>query len=135
MVKKVPVKTYESIKFKSFTKVAENFSDTADLAYEFDYYNASGVLYIHASIAYSDAITIKLSGKKSNGENHYEVIQLLENVVPKTRIDNKAFNNLKSLIDHKNFISYTGDIYQKKDLEKIRKSFHRFREWAESVLK
>ena len=86
MVKKVPVKTYESIKFKSFTKVAENFSDTADLAYEFDYYNASGVLYIHASIAYSDAITIKLSGKKSNGENHYEVIQLLENVVPKQEL-------------------------------------------------
>jgi len=135
MVKMVPAKTYDSIKYKSFIKVANNFANAADLAYEFEYYNASGVLYIHAAIAYSDAITIKLSGKKSSGDNHYEVIQLLESVVPITRIDNKAFNNLKSLIDHKNLISYTGDIYQQKDLVKIRKSFNRFKEWAESIIK
>ena len=52
-----------------------------------------------------------------------------------TRIDNKAFNNLKSLIDNKNLISYTGDIYQQKDLVKIRKSFNRFIQWAESIIK
>jgi hypothetical protein len=135
MVKNVPSKTYDTAKYKSFVKVAENFADAANLAYEFDYYNASGVLYIHAAIAYSDAITIKLAGKKSSGENHYEVIQLLENIVPESRIDKKAFNNLKTLIDHKNLISYTGDVYQKKDLEKISKSFARFKEWAVSVLK
>lgn len=134
MVKNIPAKTYDSNKYKNFIKVANNFANAADLAYEFDYYNASGVLYIHAAIAYSDAITIKLSGKKSSGNNHYEVIQLLENVVPITSIDNKAFNNLKSLIDHKNLISYTGDIYQQKDLVKIRKSFNRFKEWAESII-
>jgi hypothetical protein len=135
MVKKVPSKVYDSIKYKSFMKVAVNFKEAADLAFEFDYFNASGVLYIHSAIAYSDAITVKLSGKKCSGENHYEVIQLLENVVPGVRINSKAFNSLKSLIDHKNLISYTGDIYQKKDLEKIRKSFNRFREWAENLLK
>lgn len=134
MVKNIPAKTYDSAKHKNFLNVANNFANAADLAYEFDYYNAAGVLYIHAAIAYSDAITIKLSGKKSSGDNHYEVIQLLENVVPVTRIDNKAFNNLKSLIDHKNLISYTGDIYQQKDLVKIRKSFNRFKEWAESII-
>lgn len=134
MVKKVPSKTYEAAKYKSFVKVAVNFSEAADLAFEFEYFNAAGVLYIHSAIAYSDAITIKLSGKKCSGDSHYEVIQLLETAVPKIRADKKAFNNLKSLIDHKNLISYTGDIYQKKDLEKIRKAFNRFREWAESVL-
>lgn len=67
-------------------------------------------------------------------ENHYEVIQLLETTVPKARIDKKTYDNLKSLIDHKNLISYTGDVYQKKDLEKIRKAFKRFRESADSVL-
>ena len=85
MVKKVPAKTYDSTKYKNFLKVANNFGNAADLAYEFNYYNASGVLYIHAAIAYSDAITIKLSGKKSSGDNHYEVIQLLENVVPNNK--------------------------------------------------
>lgn len=135
MVKKVPSKNYDSAGYKTFIKVAVNFSEAADLAFEFDYYNAAGVLYIHSAIAYSDAITIKLSGKKCSGDNHYEIIQLLESAVPKLRVDKKAFNNLKSLIDHKNLISYTGDIYQKKDLEKISKAFKRFREWAESLLK
>lgn len=134
MVKKVPSKIYDTAKYKGFVKVALNFSEAADLAFEFDYFNASGILYIHSAIAYSDAITIRLSGKKCSGDNHYEVIQLLETVVPKTRIDNKAFNSLRSLIDHKNLISYTGDIYYKKDLEKIRKAFKRFREWAEHFL-
>ncbi|HMN18727.1 MAG TPA: hypothetical protein PKD03_14030 [Ignavibacteriaceae bacterium] len=134
MVKKVSSKTYDSTKYKSFIIVALNFSEAADLAFEFEYFNAAGVLYIHSAIAYSDAITIKLSGRKCSGNNHYEVIQLLESVVPKIRIDTKAFNNLKSLIDQKNLISYTGDIYHKKDLEKIIKAFKRFSEWAKSIL-
>lgn len=87
MVKKVPAKTYDSGKYKDFSKVASNFAEAADLALEFGYYNAAGVLYIHSAIAYSDAITIKLSGKKSSGQKHYEVIQLLESVVPRIRID------------------------------------------------
>ena len=135
MVKKVSAKTYEASRYKNFIKVAVNFAEAADLAFEFDYYNASGVLYIHSAIAFSDAITIKLSGKKSSGDNHFEVIHLLESVVPKIRIDVKAFNSLKTLIDNKNIISYTGDVYQRKDLDKMRRNFTRFREWAESVLK
>lgn len=54
MVKKVSAKSYDSVKHKSFLKAAENFAGAADLAYDFDYYNAAGVLYIHAAIAYSD---------------------------------------------------------------------------------
>jgi hypothetical protein len=134
MVKKISSRAYDSIRYKDFLKVASNFAEGAELAYEFEYYNAAGVLYIHSSIAYSDAITIKLSGRKCKGENHYEVIQLLEQVIPQIRIDKRAINNFKSLIDHKNLISYSGDIYHKNDMEKIRKYFKRFREWAESIL-
>ncbi|MFZ1519726.1 MAG: hypothetical protein WAU11_13160 [Ignavibacteriaceae bacterium] len=134
MVKRTTSKVYESVKHKDFIKVAANFKDAAELAFDFEYYNASGVLFIHSSIAYSDAITIKLSGKKCSGDNHYEVIQLIEAVVPTLRKDKIAINKLKSLIDHKNFVSYTGDIYTRKDLEIIRKAFNKFRLWAEKVL-
>ncbi len=134
MVKKISSRSYDSIRYKDFIKVASNFAHAAELAYEFEYYNAAGVLYIHSSIAYSDAITIKLSGKKCKVDNHYEVIQLLDQVIPQPRIDTRAINNFKSLIDHKNSISYSGDIYHKNDLEKIRKYFKRFKEWAESIL-
>ena len=127
MVRKVSSKALDSMKYKNFIKVAENFVEAAKLAYEFDYYNASGVLYIHSAIAYADAITIKLSGKKCSGDNHYAVINLLDEVLPINSKDKKAFNNFKLLIDHKNLISYTGDIYHKKDLEKISKHFGRFK--------
>ena len=134
MVKRTKSKVYESLKNKDFIKVASNFKGAAELAFEFEYYNAAGVLYIHSSIAFSDAITIKLSGRKCSGNNHYEVINLLEAVVPPQNKDKIAINKLKSLIDHKNLVSYTGDIYSKKDLEVIRKAFNKFRLWAEKIL-
>lgn len=42
MVKKVSSKTIDSLKYKNFIAVAENFVEAAKLAYEFEYYNASG---------------------------------------------------------------------------------------------
>lgn len=134
MVKRLSTRIYDAIRYKDFVNVALNFAEAAEVAYEFEYYNAAGVLYIHSSIALADAITIKLSGKKCKGENHYEVIHLLEEVIPQKNIDKKAINNFKSLIDHKNLISYSGSVYNKNDLIKIRKSFSRFKEWAERVL-
>ena len=133
MVKKTISKTYDSVKYKNFISVAKNFEEAADLAFEFDYYNAAGVLYIHSAIAYADTITIKLSSLKSSGENHYEVINLIETVVPINLIQKKAINNFKSLIDHKNLISYTGDIYHKKDLDKIRRHFNNFKDCAMQI--
>lgn len=134
MVKKAFAKTVDSTRHTNFITVAESFYEAARMAYELEYYNASGVLYIHSAIAYADAITIKLSGKKCSGENHYAVINLLDEVLPQSTIDKKAFTNFKQLIDHKNLVSYTGDIYHKKDLDKISKHFERFKIWSETVL-
>ena len=133
MVKRTRAKTVDTVRYKSFISVAENFEEAADLAFEFEYYNASGVLYIHSAIALADAITIKLASQKSTGENHYEVINLIEKVVPANRIYKKAVTNFKSLIDHKNLISYTGDVYHKKDLDKIRRYFNNFKAWVVSL--
>lgn len=134
MVRRTRAKTFDTVRYKSFLSVAANFEEAAALAFEFEYFNASGVLYIHSAIALADAITIKLASQKSSGDNHYEVINLIEKVVPVNRINKKAVTNFKSLIDHKNLISYTGDIYHKKDLDKIRRYFNNFKTWAVSLL-
>lgn len=134
MVKKPVSKTIETSRNRSFISVAKSFEEAADLAFEFEYYNAAGVLYIHSAIAYADAVTIKLGSLKSSGDNHYQVINLLESIVPANRIDKKAITNFKSLIDHKNLISYTGDIYHKKDVDKIRRHFDKFRTWSYLIL-
>ena len=57
-------------KYHDYMKVADNFRSGAELAKEFEYWNAAGVLIIHAAIAYTDAITIKVGGVKSQGEDH-----------------------------------------------------------------
>ncbi|HMN50395.1 MAG TPA: hypothetical protein PKD67_14725 [Ignavibacteriaceae bacterium] len=46
MVKKISSGAYDSIRYKDFIKVASNFAEGAELAYEFEYYNAAGVLCI-----------------------------------------------------------------------------------------
>jgi len=134
MVKKAISKSYHSVSYTKFIKVAENFQNAADLALEFDYFNAAGVLFIHSAIAYADAITVKFASKKSSGDNHYMVINLIEEVLPPIKIDKKAFNNFKLLIDHKNSISYSGDIYNQKDVEKIKNYFLKFSFWAKNIL-
>ena len=134
MAKKLPSKKINHSKYLDFKKVAENFRDAAELAFEFGYYNAAGVLIIHAAIAYADSITIKVAFQKMSGDSHYDVITLLKSVIPPQYKKNTAFNHFKKLIDHKNFVSYTGDIYRKDDMEKLGKHFYRFEKWAKSIL-
>ncbi|MCG2726610.1 MAG: hypothetical protein L6420_10275 [Elusimicrobia bacterium] len=60
-------------KNSDYARVAENFYHGAETAKEFEYWNAAGVLIIHAAIAYADAITIKFGGVKNKGEDPYGI--------------------------------------------------------------
>jgi len=51
MTKKSINSIIERSKFIGFKNVAVNFAEGAKVAYEYEYYNAAGVLIIHASIA------------------------------------------------------------------------------------
>ena len=134
MTRKTSFKTMDYRIYGNFLKVADNFIKAAELAFEFEYYNASGVLAIHAAIALADSITIKKSSKKSSGDNHLDVLPILVDVTPYNKNKAKALDSLKKLIEHKNFVSYSGDIYGKADVEKLLKYFNRFRLWADFIL-
>jgi hypothetical protein len=121
-------------KYLDFIKVAQNFKDGAELAFEFGYYNAAGVLIVHSAIALADSITIKYSSSKIKGDSHYDVIALLKNVLPPKLINDSAIDHLKKIIDQKNLVSYSGDIYHKSDITKLHKHFLRFSNWANSIL-
>lgn len=134
MVKKVPRKKYDSSKYSNFLKVADNFSQAADIAAEYEYFNAAGVLIIHSAIALADAVTIRFSSSKCTGENHYEVIKLLKESVPNTKSAAKAVTHFEKLIDHKNAVSYQGELYNQSDNIMLMKHFKRFEKWIKSVL-
>jgi len=122
-------------KHTDFEKISNDFANGCESAYAFEYYNAAGVLIIHTAIALADSVTIKLAGKKCSGESHYDIIELLRQVTLPSKNKTKALDQFKILIDHKNKVSYQGDIYHKKDVDKLLKYFARFKSWVETLPK
>jgi len=114
--------------------VAESFAGGAELAREFEYWNAAGVLIVHAVIAYSDAVCIKLGGLKSQGDDHGIAIELLKEILPENAENKKAYGNFEKIIAHKNAVSYSGEVYDRKDIENLWKNYERFKLWTISVL-
>ncbi len=118
----------------NYFKIALSFEEASRIAYEFDYYNAAGVLIVHAAIALADPITIKTGATKCKGENHYEVINLIREKVNDDSARNNAIKHLEALISHKSLVSYTGDIYKRTDIDKLFKKYDRFSLWAKQLL-
>ncbi len=135
MTSKSPRKKIEPSRYQGFRNVAESFYEGAKIAFDYTYFNAAGVLFVHSAIAYSDAISIRIKGIKIQGENHYETISLLNDLIPQSEGKTKALNHLQYIIDQKNKLSYSGDVYHKKDIEILRKHFERFKTWADRLLK
>lgn len=134
MTTKSSYKIIEFSKYSNFLRVSQNFLSGAELAFEFEYYNAAGILIIHSAIALADTITIKKASKKCNSTNHLDIIHLLNDVTPYDKNKNTAVENFKKLIEHKNIISYSGDIYSKNDVDKLFKYYKRFECWALHII-
>ena len=102
----------------------------SDMAGQHEYWNAAGLLVVHAGIAYADAITIGLSGLKSTSPNHLDVLDLLREVVRQGKGRDAALGHLKAILEEKNRVSYTGQSFHSSDAESL--AFHagRFRAWA-----
>jgi hypothetical protein len=134
MTRKTQRVSVERIKSADYKKVAQNFYKGAELAGEYEYWNVCGVLIVHAAIAFGDAVTIKYGGVKSKGENHHSLVQLLDELITPSAEKKNALAHLSKIIDHKNAVSYSGDVYEEKDIRQLWKNFDRFRLWAEKLL-
>lgn len=121
-------------KSSDYAKVAHNFYLGAELAKTFEYWNAAALLVVHAAIAYTDAVTIKVGGIKSRGEDHMAAADLLEETVVLDERGKKAIKHLVHIIEQKNLASYGGESYQKEDVEKLWKTLDRYRGWVLSLL-
>ncbi len=116
-----------------YVKVADSFFNGAEVAREFEYWNAAGVLIVHTAIALADAVSIKLGGVKSQGEDHHDTAMLLDELVADSSEKRRAVNQLRRIIDHKTSVSYSGEIYERADVEQLWKLLTRFRKWALSL--
>ncbi|MDP2363414.1 MAG: hypothetical protein Q8M94_06545 [Ignavibacteria bacterium] len=134
MPKKSPRIEIHYLKYLSYKKIAQSFYDAGIVSAELNYFNAAGVLFVHSAIAYSDAITIKLSSSKSSGDSHFQIVTFLDEVVKESKDKSNALNHLRKIIDQKNLVSYSGDEYSKKGINDMQKNAERFQTWALKIL-
>ena len=104
------------------------------MAVEFQYWNAAGVLLVHAAIALTDALTVKIGGAKSTGEDHMLAADLLESVLAVDAEAKKAIRHLRTLIQEKTLVSYSGEIYRQEDIRRLTRHLERYRAWADRLL-
>ena len=121
-------------KASNYKYVADNFYDGAQVAAEYEYWNAAGVLIVHSAIAYGDAITIKFESVKSKGEDHQALVNLIESITAQSPKKKSALLHLTKLIDQKNAVSYSGDIYKKADIDQMWKHLERFKFWVVDLI-
>ena len=134
----MPAKTKRSSVDKTespvYKRIGDNFYAGALAEKKAGRWNSSGVLLIHAAIAYADAVSIKYSGVKSKGDDHQDVVRLLENIIPPNDDRKNALNQLERLIAHKTAVSYSGQQYDAKDIDKLSKHLERFKNWVDKQL-
>lgn len=119
---------------KSFRAMAAQFLKAAELAREHEYWNAAGLLIVHGSIAYSDAVAIRLAGVKSTSDNHHDAIGLLADAAAREKDRDRALGHLRRIIEEKSRVSYTGEVFRRAEIEALETHAQRFREWCEAVL-
>jgi hypothetical protein len=124
----------ERSRWRQFRSVGENFAKAAEVATEFEYWNAAGVLLVHAAIALTDALTVKVGGVKSAGGDHMPAAALLETVVAIDADGKKAIGHLRALIEEKTLVSYSGEIYRREDIRRMGRHLDRYRAWADRLL-
>lgn len=115
---------------QDYFAVAESFFNGAQVAKDFEYWNAAGVLMVHAAIAYTDALTIQFGGVRSKGEDHMAAADLLRQVARLDEPDLLQVRHFERIINEKNRVSYEGEIFHRKDIEPLWKHLSRYREWA-----
>ena len=92
------------------------------------------MLLVHAAIALTDALTIKVGGVKSAGEDHMLAADLLETVLAVDAEAKRAIGHLRALIQEKTLVSYSGEIYRHEDVRRMARHLNRYRAWTDGLL-
>ncbi len=134
MAKKTQRTKVDPSQSASFRSMAVQFLKAAGLARQHDYWNAAGLLIVHAAIAYADAVAIRLAGVKSTSDNHQDAVQLLAEAAAREKDRDRALGHLKRIIEEKSRVSYSGEAFRKSEIDALETHAERFRDWCEAVL-
>jgi hypothetical protein len=71
---------------------------------------------------------------KSRGEDHSQVVAILKEILSASDENKKTYIHLEKISAHNTSVSYSGDVYDEKDVENLWKIFDRFKRWVEIIL-
>jgi len=97
--------------------------------YEGELWTLAAILFVHAVIAYTDALTIKAGGVKGSGDNHLQVVDLIRQVISLDRNDTIALNRLIKILSEKSKVAYSGKVYSQKQVDLMMKNYTLYRSW------
>ena len=135
MVKKTKRTAVDRNRAPRYSDAGAQFFEAAELAREFEYWNAAGLLYVHSAIAYADAVAIQRRGEKSTSENHFDAVALFKEATADIPRRQEALTHLDRIIEEKSRVAYSGVSFRRGDLEKLRTHTERFRSFAERTLR
>lgn len=121
-------------KYKDYLHTAHQFYSGAETERSLENWSAAALLIVHAAVAYTDALTIKVGGVKSQGDDHMASVDVAREMVVLDEVGKKALDHLARIIQDKNAVSYHGDVCSRDEAESLWKHLERYRSWALSVL-
>jgi LmbE family N-acetylglucosaminyl deacetylase len=98
------------------------------------YSAAVGVLAVHSAISYSDAVQIKLSGKRTKPQDHQRAVRATKAACQSARIESRGVAYLEKLLSAKTDVSYGDARVDNRRIEFLYQAARAFRAWAESIL-
>jgi hypothetical protein len=127
--RKLSKKSVDRNQWRQYLSAAKEYCQGARNNYDSELWTSASILFIHAAIAYTDALTIKTASIKSTGDDHGLAIYLVEQVLPLSGEDKKALNRLGKILGEKSKVSYGGKVYTKRQADKIKTYFNRYQTW------
>jgi len=127
--RKLSKKPVDRNQWRQYRSAAVEYCQGAINNYDNELWTSASILFVHAAIAYTDALTIKAASVKSAGDDHGLVIYLVEQVLSLASEDKKALNRLGKILGEKSKVSYGGKVYTQKQADKIKTDFSRYQIW------
>jgi len=122
----------DALRSANYRRRADEFFQAMKTEEEKARYNAAALLGVHASIALTDALTVREAGKRAADEEHREATKLLKTVCRQKKVADDGSERLGRILAHKTDIAY-GEHFVAEDsdrLKAIRLNAERFFLWA-----
>ncbi len=97
---------------------------------------AVALLAVHSAISYSDAVILRLGGKRPKSENHRDAITELKRACTHKKIDYRlGIRQFEKLLGAKSDISYGSDVITDEKVVALCTAAERFEAWSEKTIK